>query len=73
MSKQLLIVIMSSVGIGLGLKLVTSRINTVLLKTTTWLFSGIVSQSPPFIQLVHFFKEHDLIEDNYKIISQLLK
>jgi len=28
-----------------------------------------LTQKKYFIQLVHLFKEHDLIEDSYKIIS----
>ena len=44
MTKQLLIVLMSALGIGLALTPATSGINPGLLKGSTWLFSGIVSR-----------------------------
>jgi hypothetical protein len=44
MTKQLLIVVMSALGIGLALNPSTAGINPRLLKGGSWLFSGIVSQ-----------------------------
>lgn len=44
MIKQLLIVLMSALGIGLALNPATNDINPTLLKGGTWLFSGIVSR-----------------------------
>jgi hypothetical protein len=43
MTKPLLIVLMSALGIGLGLNPATGGINPGLFKGSTWLFSGIVS------------------------------
>ncbi len=42
MTGQLLILLMSAVGIGLGINPVTSKINPGLFKGATWLFRGIV-------------------------------
>ena len=42
MPSQLLIVLMSALGIGLGLNFATSGINPGLFKGATWLFGGIL-------------------------------
>jgi len=42
MTSQLLIVLMSALGIGLGLTPATSGINPGLFKGVAWLFRGIV-------------------------------
>ena len=42
MTGQLLIVLMSALGIGLAVNPATSGINTGLFKATTWLFRGII-------------------------------
>jgi hypothetical protein len=43
-ANQLLMVVMSAVGVGLAFNPATNGINTGLFKGYTWLFSGIVSQ-----------------------------
>jgi hypothetical protein len=43
-TKQLLIVLMSALGIGLTLSPATGGINSGLFKGSAWLFSGIVSR-----------------------------
>lgn len=42
MQNQLLIVVMSAIGIGLALNPATSSINPGLFKGASWLFRGIV-------------------------------
>ena len=42
MTDQLLIVLMSALGIGLAVNPITSGINPGLFKGATWLFRGIV-------------------------------
>lgn len=44
MTNQLLILLMSTLGIGLAITPVTSNINPGLLKGAAWLFRGIVSR-----------------------------
>ena len=44
MKGQLLIVLMSALGIGLAVNPATSGINPGLFKAATWLFSGILSR-----------------------------
>jgi hypothetical protein len=44
MNDRLLILLMSTLGIGLAINPYTSSINPGLLKGATWLFSGIISR-----------------------------
>jgi len=44
MKNQVLIVVMTTIGIGLGLNPIINKINPRLLKGSTWLLSGIVSK-----------------------------
>jgi len=44
MSDKILILLMSTLGIGLALNPYTSVINPGLFKGATWLFSGIISR-----------------------------
>ena len=44
MESQILILLMSMLGIGLALNPATDRINPGLLKGATWLFRGIISK-----------------------------
>ena len=44
MTGQILIILMSALGIGLAVNPTTSGINPSLFKAATWLFSGIVSR-----------------------------
>jgi hypothetical protein len=44
MNKQSLIILMSALGIGLGLNPVTNNMNPGLVKGSAWLISGIISR-----------------------------
>jgi len=43
MKNRILIVVMSSLGIGMALNPYTNKINPGLVKGTAWLFSGLVA------------------------------
>lgn len=43
-SHRALLLVMTCLGLGLAINPYTNKINTSLLKGTTWLFSGIVNK-----------------------------